>query len=294
VEGALRQQHFKTPFLVRILTQLSLSLSHHTLPILESKSNDPELQKPKANIPNLSPHPHQPPKIPSMRLKLSPSIVEDTAEYKRMGFSAFAKSHLNKALYYGSPEIAEAGLAWNIEKTIEADGLDVSERKMKVVDEDTGKIVGQARWLFPHKFTSEEDARKKSSPLNELPPMANKKLAEAFFRDLHERRAKNTNSSKDFILNSLAVEPTYQGRGVGRMLVQWGMDIADEMDAGIYLESSPEGHEFYRRLGFEDLEGEVIEINLGEFGYVGMEGEDGGDGVHRTFCVIRGRRSERG
>ena len=52
------------------------------------------------------------------------------------------------------------------------------------------------------------------------------------------------------------VIPEYQGRGVGSLLVQEVIDIADSQDppTALYLESAPRAKTFYLKLGFEFVE----------------------------------------
>lgn len=42
------------------------------------------------------------------------------------------------------------------------------------------------------------------------------------------------------------------------MLVQWGVDIADELHIPAYLESSPAGHSLYQKFGFKDIDELVL------------------------------------
>ncbi len=54
-------------------------------------------------------------------------------------------------------------------------------------------------------------------------------------------------------LNSLAVSAKYQRRGIGQMLVKWGMERAREEGKGIILIANPAGAPLYQKLGFEEI-----------------------------------------
>lgn len=52
-------------------------------------------------------------------------------------------------------------------------------------------------------------------------------------------------------LSHLAVRPSEQGRGLGRMLLAWGTERADDEGVGTYLETAnPNNLSFYRAAGF--------------------------------------------
>lgn len=56
-------------------------------------------------------------------------------------------------------------------------------------------------------------------------------------------------------LQYLMVDPVWQrGYGVGRRLLQWGIDLAREEECKIVIESSLAGYEFYLRMGCRLLE----------------------------------------
>ena len=64
-------------------------------------------------------------------------------------------------------------------------------------------------------------------------------------------------------LEMIATIPKYRGRGAASKLVQWGLDIADGMEAEAYLESNEENVLFYQKFGFTVVEDYVLE----ELGY---------------------------
>ncbi len=58
-------------------------------------------------------------------------------------------------------------------------------------------------------------------------------------------------------LNSLAVRPSSQGRGIGSALIKPGLEKADRDEVGCYLETQRRANiPFYRRFGFEEI-GEI-------------------------------------
>jgi hypothetical protein len=56
-----------------------------------------------------------------------------------------------------------------------------------------------------------------------------------------------------------------------------GLQEADRLNLSVYLESSPDGHRFYRKHGMKDIE--VFSLNLGQYG--------GEDKIHITPLMLR-------
>ena len=83
-------------------------------------------------------------------------------------------------------------------------------------------------------------------------------------------------------LDFLATLPESQGRGVGTKLLQWGMDIADEQDARIYLEATLDGYPLYLKHGWRPLQDLVLDFE-----------PFGGKGTAKYIIMIRDRKSER-
>jgi len=51
----------------------------------------------------------------------------------------------------------------------------------------------------------------------------------------------------------LGTDPGYRRQGVGKMLVEWGMEKATEEGKDCYLVATPSGKMLYSHLGFEDV-----------------------------------------
>ncbi|KAF1998776.1 acyl-CoA N-acyltransferase [Amniculicola lignicola CBS 123094] len=64
------------------------------------------------------------------------------------------------------------------------------------------------------------------------------------------------------VLELLAVDPAYQGRGAGTMLTSWGVEKADEMGVDAVVEASIAGMRTYLKQGFAVIED--IELDPGE------------------------------
>jgi GNAT superfamily N-acetyltransferase len=56
------------------------------------------------------------------------------------------------------------------------------------------------------------------------------------------------------VLEFLATLPEYQGQGVGKTLLRWGMEQADKQQKRIYLEGTTEGLPLYVKSGWATLE----------------------------------------
>lgn len=79
-------------------------------------------------------------------------------------------------------------------------------------------------------------------------------------------------------LEVLAVHPDYQGLGIGKKLIQAGLDDAAALDLGIaYLEATESGYPLYKKFGWKDVDHVVVDL-----------GKYGGKGLWPTACMSRG------
>ena len=123
--------------------------------------------------------------------------------------------------------------------------------KLATIRDANGEIVGVSAWTPPGAW----------------PPSLRVQLAQlpgslrAFFRQLSALRIVGTYlrtllkvhpKEPHWYLMLLAVDPSYQGRGAGSMLVEHGLSVADIEGVGAYLETQKEENlAYYRRFGFE-------------------------------------------
>jgi predicted N-acetyltransferase YhbS len=83
-------------------------------------------------------------------------------------------------------------------------------------------------------------------------------------------------------LNTLVVQPEYQRRGIGKMLVEDGLKEADRLGIQAVLGASKQGLGLYKTYGFTEFQ--AIEINLWEY--------EGGEGMGTDRHVIMHRPAQ--
>ncbi|EEA19205.1 hypothetical protein TMatcc_010245 [Talaromyces marneffei ATCC 18224] len=128
---------------------------------------------------------------------------------------------------------------------------------MVAVDDDKNKIVGYAIWEVPVS-SSDEGENEEEGVM--LPPLAQEGIDKAPFMEL--RRILEDDVREQFgdkgtvdvwTLDSLGVHPNHQKKGIGRMLLDWGIEEASKQGRGCYLVATPAGLPVYTAAGFEDV-----------------------------------------
>jgi GNAT superfamily N-acetyltransferase len=78
------------------------------------------------------------------------------------------------------------------------------------------------------------------------------------------------------VLLVFAVHPDYQRQGIGSLLLQWGLEKADELAANIWLTSTPQAVSMYEKNGWTVMERNEIDL-----------GKHGGEGVYTRAWMLR-------
>ncbi|KUI70714.1 hypothetical protein VM1G_06358 [Cytospora mali] len=135
-------------------------------------------------------------------------------------------------------------------------------------DEGEGVVVGWAQWIDSEGDLGPKEKREAGkegeSGAHIVPGLDKEALARLTAEgELLEERIKDylgergTNNAR--LLNLLLVDPSYQRKGIGRLLVHEGLDRAAKAGRDVYLRSTPQGRPLYLSLGFEEvLEQKVI------------------------------------
>ncbi|OCL15025.1 acyl-CoA N-acyltransferase [Glonium stellatum] len=147
--------------------------------------------------------------------------------------------------------------------------------RLKVVDTDSGEIIACAQWsVYPHGKT--EAGSKDDGKPPYTPPEVNLPALKALLGPLRGANIEIMGTRPYVMLNTLTTLPEHQRRGAASMLVQWGVDKADEMGVETYLDSSIIARPLYERFGFEVVKEVIFDRT-----------QWGGEGLDYHFCMLR-------
>ncbi|KAH0345208.1 acyl-CoA N-acyltransferase, partial [Aureobasidium melanogenum] len=153
-----------------------------------------------------------------------------------------------------------------------------SKRHQIAIDNATGKAVAYARWILPEHLASAdpviwpeaqvkeptEDQRVEFEKMSERVTDRGLRMDLLEYRSaqLEEIDAKIRESGPFLDLDYLATAPEYQCRGIGAMLLQAGLDVADAYGLNSFVTSSVAGIRLYQKHGFEVVETHTIDYSL--------------------------------
>ncbi|KAF2193543.1 hypothetical protein K469DRAFT_745115 [Zopfia rhizophila CBS 207.26] len=180
-----------------------------------------------------------------------PALIPDIASVYDVYFTAFKDSPILSALFpmgVDSGEFRDAHTAhtrsyWEKSST---------QYTLKCVDSETGGIVGMALWDV---YVTPSDWKK-----GEVDWLSGKEKerAEKLLFPLWDMREKLWDGKRYVYCHVIATHPQYQRRGIGSLLTQAGIQIAQQSQLPIYLESTKSGQPLYAKLGFKLLKETIV------------------------------------
>ncbi|KAI1330764.1 acyl-CoA N-acyltransferase [Xylariaceae sp. FL0255] len=181
-----------------------------------------------------------------MPLVVLPAQICDVEGVYDVYFAAFQNEPILDFLFPGGVDRKA-----HTEGTIQWWNHDKNGYHVKCVDTETGKIVGMASWDI---FWRPEEENAWPKPEGALwLEGKNREKADSVLKPLWDAHEKLFSKQRHVYLPTMAVYPNHQRRGAGRLLLQWGIDLAEKLGLPIYLESTVPGYPLYSSLGFERL-----------------------------------------
>jgi GNAT superfamily N-acetyltransferase len=221
-----------------------------------------------------------------MAITISPAEINDIKPLVRLNVAAFTWMYSN--ILFDGPlkdstidALAEQRINSLYKKDEKSESEETPAKEFfgfKAVDDSTGEIVGEARWMIYYEDevltkSIEDEVEDRINP--PMPQMQVQPTAE-FARILSTTKRdvlavpsdseETTGSSapiklrKRVYLHVLAVHPNHQKKGIGRKLLQWGLDEADRLGLIAYLEASSDGVRLYEQAGFEKVKDVTMDL----------------------------------
>lgn len=199
-----------------------------------------------------------------MSLTVSPMEEADFPVMTQLFHKAYYSTTGVSALLYHTPP-SQASLDKITQVRLRAFHEDSNAHFIKATDSETGEIIACARWdIYKHARSDDDVERSAAFTDDDLIPEFNVDVHAALFGPLRRAHKDVMGTRPHAYLVGLVTDPDHGRRGAGGLLVQWGLDQADELGLDTYLDASPMGKGLYEKNGFETVKD--IPFDLVQFG----------------------------
>ncbi|CAH0058558.1 unnamed protein product [Clonostachys solani] len=192
-------------------------------------------------------------KIPFMRL----ARRQDAPRIAEIHMAAFGSNALLRA-QFPTPAVRQA-----LQKSIENKALaDIDDPKTDVLvviigsndpENSLEKVISFVKWSHPV-----NPGENYVEPPWVWPKGTDLDLLAAWTARAAEAQSRSVGSTPFYRLTFIATDPLHRNRGIGSFLLQWGIRHAYMTGSPLYLESTEEAADFYKKNGF--VTGEVISL----------------------------------
>ncbi|KAI3331302.1 hypothetical protein F4824DRAFT_476188 [Ustulina deusta] len=131
---------------------------------------------------------------------------------------------------------------------------DPSSYWQKVVDTETGEIVGGALWNI---HQDNPFAQPHSIEVTWFPDDGSRRFAEEFLRQYDAPRALLGQKPQVYLF-IIFTSPAYRRKGVAQQFMSWGMDKADKLGVEMFLDATPVGKPLYEANNFVCIKENII------------------------------------
>ncbi|KAI1261774.1 acyl-CoA N-acyltransferase [Xylariaceae sp. FL1019] len=153
----------------------------------------------------------------------------------------------------------------------------------KAVDEDQGDILGFVIWQREYVNDTQPD-RQPANVVEKTPqPLPSFMNADFLVATGAEVSVLKTHMKNEdhFYVNSFAVDPDHQNRGIGKQILEYCLQRADEAARSTWLVAFPGSHSLYLRHGFVDVDYKDTDLNAWD------GNKKRGYGIYRASAMVR-------
>ncbi|KAK6379967.1 uncharacterized protein PV06_00158 [Exophiala oligosperma] len=163
-------------------------------------------------------------------------------------FNAFANDLVMKQCF---PDVPDVRAFW--ENILKKGMADPKCHTRCVVDTALpgSPVIAYSRWV-----DCDKDAPPPEGP--QYPSGGNVEVSKIFFPQLRKKRMEIMKGREYWYLGLLCCSPSHQGRGAGRMLLEYGLGLVDKEGKEAYVEASPPGAPVYKKFGFKEVDKVVM------------------------------------
>jgi GNAT superfamily N-acetyltransferase len=195
----------------------------------------------------------------------SPTTQPTNSSEVRLRHEAF-RQDINKIFYSNAPnnEPSQATLD-RFTESIKDGILNRGIIFLKCVDTSTGEIIGGARYTYYRPKDPQAKERSWEEVEADLTtpepyPETDVGIWNGLFDLFNSNKKEIIGNRSCYKLDTLITHRDHYRRGVGGLLLGWGMEKADDAGVEMYLESSPMGRPLYARNGFEPVKDVSLDL----------------------------------
>ncbi|KAF9874036.1 GNAT family [Colletotrichum karsti] len=131
---------------------------------------------------------------------------------------------------------------------------------LRVVDEETGKVVAGGRWSIYEKDKPDPYEGHVPGEATWFPEGDPRRIASLLLNQFLDSAVRNANRPHVF-LNILFTIPEYRRRGAASLVMDWGVERADRRGLDVYIEATEKGKPLYEKYGLETIEENHLDVD---------------------------------